>query len=218
MIKSIPRQDSQDVPLLFDENVYGGGCDSTKQYFTLADDDEEQDDEEEEKAPPRAIDNYLNQEATGALNDILEEPEDYFDRSSSLNSNNMRRMLSGSNEEFKVTSDLTKFSKEESGTLSNGAKYSKPLKTGKLYKKGMFFYNERVVTLSSTPRLFYVSHGVEKEIDLNPTTCIKQVMFNQFEIINYYPTTKYRFKTTTESECEEWIIYIKKAIQTIISE
>ena len=174
---------------------------------------------EEEKLPPMHQENYLLHDQCGQLKDILEEPEEsqWFDRSSSLNSQGIRRFLS--NEELKITSDLTKNSRDgESGSMVNFGKNSRGVKSSKVLKKGLFFFNERVLTLTATPRLYYTSHGVDKEIDLNPTTSIRQLTNNQFEITNYYPTTRYRFKTTSEYDCEDWVVTLKKSVQTILSE
>lgn len=98
----------------------------------------------------------------------------------------------------------------ESGNLSSPDNMcSYIVKTGKVEKKGMIFFNERTLTLTSSPRLFYVSHGSERTIDLNPTTMVKQLPSSKFEITNYYPTTKYVFKAESESECEEWVLMLK---------
>jgi hypothetical protein len=153
----------------------------------------------------------------GELIDILEDPEEaqYFDRSSSMNSQNIRKFLS--NDEIKFGSDLTnQYSKE--GESANASNFSKVIKSGKIMKKGLIFYNERVMSLTSTPRLYYISGEVEKEIDLNMTTVVRQMGEKAFEITNYYPTTTIKFKTHTSAECEEWVVLIQKSIQNVCSE
>ena len=154
----------------------------------------------------------------GQLNDIIEEPEESQnnERSSSLNSQNFRRILT--NEENKNISESTVKSKEESASVSNFDKYTRIIKSSMVMKKGIIFYNERCLTLLALPRLYYISNGIEKDIELNPTTSIKKLNEKSFEIINYYPTTKTRIKTFTTQECEEWISSLRKVISSFDSE
>lgn len=166
---------------------------------------------EEEKDSPHFNDNLINANKGAYLNDIKEETEEQcFDRSSSLNSNTVKRFWS--TDEFKISSESPKNSNQgESGNLSSPDNMSSfVVKTGKVDKKGMFFFNERTLTLTSSPRLSYISHGSERTIDLNPTTMVKQLPNSKFEITNYYPTTKYTFKAESELECEEWVLMLKK--------
>ena len=218
-VKMIENQDELDIPVYFDETTYLGT--PTSSLISLLEDDVEINfQEEEEKIPPLLQDNYIPNQSQKMLKDIKEDPEEYqyFEGSSSINSTYLKRYLS--NEEFKVTSDLTKFSKEgESWTSSVSVeKNSFIIRSGKIEKKGIFFFNERILTLTSAPRLSYLSHNEDKEIDLNPTTAIRQVSPIKFEITNYYPTTKYLFRANNEKECEDWVVNIKRAIQQIISE
>ena len=85
-------------------------------------------------------------------------------------------------------------------------------------KKGIIFYNERCLTLLALPRLYYINNGIEKDIELNPTTSIKRLNEKSFEIINYYPTTKTKIKIFTAQECEEWISSLRKVISSFDSE
>eukprot|EP00343_Euplotes_focardii_P000495 CAMPEP_0205799790 /NCGR_PEP_ID=MMETSP0205-20121125/1210_1 /ASSEMBLY_ACC=CAM_ASM_000278 /TAXON_ID=36767 /ORGANISM="Euplotes focardii, Strain TN1" /LENGTH=246 /DNA_ID=CAMNT_0053061753 /DNA_START=1185 /DNA_END=1925 /DNA_ORIENTATION=+ len=217
-VNTIEDQQEFDIPVYFNEAVYLGNSASSV-ISCLEDDLEINFEEEEEKVPPVSQD-YTPSKHKRFLKDIKEDPDEYqnFEGSSSINSNYLRRFLS--NEEFKVSSDMTKFSKDnESRTSSYSVlKNSNWIKSAKVEKKGIFFFNERVLTLTSSPRLFYMSHGVEKEVDLNPTTAVRQVSITKFEITNYYPTTKYLFRTSNGQECGQWVVTIKKAIQQIISE
>ena len=164
-----------------------------------------------------SIDNFYMQITSSHLKDIIEEPEESQnnERSSSMNSQNLRRILT--NEENKNCSDSTGKSKEGSAA-SNFDRYSKVIKSGLIKKKGIIFYNERYLTLLSIPRLYYLSNGIERDIELNPTTSIKKLSETWFEIINYYPTTKVRIKAFSEAECEEWITVIQKTILSLESE
>lgn len=175
--------------------------------------------EEEEKKLLPVIDNPYAQEGPNHLKDIPEEPEgsQCFEHSSSFNSQTLRRYLSI--EENKMTSDYTQKSGiGESFSLSNSRKNSNCIKTGQVLKKGLIFYNERILTLTTGPRLTYISHEVEKEIELNQTTSVRQLNTNMFEITNYYPTTKLKFKTVSDNDCEEWVLMLQKAVQAIASD
>jgi len=130
----------------------------------------------------------------------------------------MRKFIS--NDEFKFWSDLTNQNSKEydSQSVSNFSKSPRYIKEGIIKKKGIFFFNERNLYLTPAWRLYYAKNEVEKEIDLNPTTTVRQVGYDQFEITNYYPTTNVRFKTENERDCEEWVIAIQKAIQNLYSD
>jgi hypothetical protein len=160
--------------------------------------------EEEEKVPKNFQDNFIHPDRAAILNDIKEDPEEYqdFDRSSSLNSNTLKKFLSNDDFKFSSESPSPKYSNYgESGILSVPEYVNSYLvKTSKVAKKGMIFYNERILTLTTSSRLSYESHGYEKVIDLNPTTTIRQITNTKFEITNYYPTTKYLFRTNSELE------------------
>ena len=200
----------QEIPVFFDEAVYEGK-ESSCMSSNLEEEGEIDVEEEEEKLPPLMQDNFkLNQNRL--LNDIKEDPEEYqnFEGSSSLQSNYVRKMLS--NEEFKMSSNLTKHSKEEESEnySQKEHKTSFCLKSSKIEKKGIFFFNERILTLKANSRLSYISHGIEKEIDLNPTTSVRQVTEFKFEITNHHPTTKYLFRTQSCADCEDWVLLIKR--------
>lgn len=99
--------------------------------------------------------------------------------------------------------------------MKNLERYSRVIKSERVAKKGILFYNERVLTLIAAPRLSYLSNGIEKEIDLNPTTSICKPSVKTFEIINYYPTLKFKFRTKTEEECDEWVSILQKTILSL---
>ena len=201
-VMKIEDQDELEIPIYFDEGAYLGN--SASSLISILEDDVEINyQEEEEKIPPLLQDNYVPPKAAKRmLKDIKEDPEEYqyMDGSSSINSTYLKRFLS--NEEFKATSDLTKFSKEGEymSSLDSAQRNPAIIRSSKIEKKGIFFFNERVLTLTSTPKLMYLSKNVEKEIDLNPTTSIRQVAPTKFEITNYYPTTKYLFRAKNGKE------------------
>jgi len=223
--KRISWSDEDNVPTLFDETQFLGK-ESSSVVTNLEEDDEIKVQEEEEKK----ICYYEEPYCKRTLKDIKEDPEEYqnFEGSSSIHSGCFRRLIS--DDYTKRASDFTKFSKEdESGTSSSQEHRNTTvvLKSSQIHKKGIFFFNERTLTLESSKKrnsfgsslsLYYISKGTKKEIDLNVTTAVRQVTGVKFEITNYYPTTKYIFRTKTEDECESWILTIKKAIQQLVSE
>ena len=157
--------------------------------------------------------NYYIQANNNKLKDIIEVPEEsLYDRSPSINSQVFKRITS--NEDLKCLYDPAIQSKDDS-ISNNLEKYSKIIKTGNIFKKGILFFNERVLTLIAIPKLYYISNGVEKIIDLNPTTTVKRINAKSFEIINYYPDIKFKFRTRKESECEEWVSILQNTVLTL---
>jgi len=129
----------------------------------------------------------------------------------------MRRLLS--HEEHKVTSDLTQKSREEnSGTFQNTERSIRNVKVSRVLKKGILLYNERILTLTSAPKLSYLSNGTEKAIELNSRTKVKQLGESYFEVITNKPVTKFRFKTFSAADCEEWVVLLQKIVQNFLSE
>lgn len=132
-----------------------------------------------------------------------------------MNSQTLRHL---SNEEFKFSSDLTQKSKEESDQAnSNIERRVRPLKVSRVFKKGLFFYNQRIMTLTSAPKLSYISGKVERVISLDSRTIIKQLGEKMFEITNFEPVKKFRFKTLSAADCEEWVVMLRKMVQNFVS-
>lgn len=139
------------MPTLFDEAQYLGK-ESSSVVTNLEEDDEIKAQEEEEKKVPYYEEPYCKR----TLKDIKEDPEEYqnFEGSSSIHSGCLRRLISDGDYN-KVTSDFTKFSKEdESGTSSSEEHRNTTvvLKSSQIHKKGIFFFNERTLTLESSKR------------------------------------------------------------------
>lgn len=123
-----------------------------------------------------------------------------------------------SGEESKQQSDLTCSPREENSESCNSThRIIRDLKISRVMKKGIFYYNERILTLTSAPKLSYMSKDIEKVIKLNSHTQVKQLGSTVFEITNLNPSTKFRFKTFSEADCEDWVVKLQRIVQTYLS-